>query len=194
MFLQTIAESDATDSVAEIYGKQLDSQGFVMEATKCFTARPDLLPIYTDFNDRIRAGFSLGMREWRLITFIAAKHIPSTYCSHVYGKQLIGDLGSREAVLAVQHDFRNAGLSARDVEMLGYAEKITRDASAIVEGDIDRLRAVGFSDRQITDIALCASFRNFVSRFFDAVGAGPEAIYLDSDEEFRAAMTVGKPV
>lgn len=194
MFLQTIAESEATGRVAEIYGKQIDSQGFVMEATRCFTTRPDLLPVYTDFNDRIRAGFSLGMREWRLITFIAAKYIPSTYCSHVYGKQLIGDLGSKEAVLAVQRDFRDAGLSPGDVEMLAYAEKIITNASAVTAADIDRLRAVGFSDQQISDIALCASFRAFVSRFFDAVGAGPEAIYLDSDAEFRAAMTVGKPL
>jgi hypothetical protein len=54
------------------------------------------------------------------------------------------------------------------------------------------LRAVGFSDQQICDIALCASFRCFISRFFDAVGAGPEAVYIDSDEEFRKEMTVGK--
>ncbi len=66
------------------------------------------------------------MREWRLITLIAAKHIPSTYCSYVYGKQLVGDLGSKEAVMAVQKDFRSAGLPGRDVEMLAYAEKISQ--------------------------------------------------------------------
>ena len=192
MFLQTVADEEATGRVAEIYGKAKAGLGFVMDATRCFTARPDLLPIYTDFNDQIRAGFSLGMREWRLITLIAARDIPSTYCSHVYGKQLIGDLGSKEAVLAVQRDFRTAGLSDKDVEMLAYAEQITRDASRITQTDIDRLRAVGFTDQQICDIALCASFRSFVSRFFDAVGAGPEPVFIDSDEEFRTAMTVGK--
>ncbi|KAB0268412.1 carboxymuconolactone decarboxylase family protein [Microvirga brassicacearum] len=192
MFLQTIADEDATDRVAEIYARQESQMGFVMAATKCFTARPDLLPIYTDFSDKIRSGFSLGLREWRLITLIAAKHIPSTYCSYVYGKQLIGDLGSKEAVLAVQRDFRSAGLSDRDVEMLAYAEKVTRDASRISPLDIERLRSVGFTDRQICDIALCAAFRCFVSRFFDAVGAGPDAAFVDEDAEFRSAMTVGK--
>jgi uncharacterized peroxidase-related enzyme len=192
MFLQTVAEDAATDRVAEIYEKQKSQLGFVMAAAKCFTARPDLLPIYTDFSEKIRSGFSLGVREWRLITLISAKHIPSTYCSYVYGKQLIGDLGSKEAVMAVQRDFRTAGLSDRDVEMLAYAEKITTDASQVSQRDIDRLRSVGFTDQQICDIALCAAFRCFVSRFFDAVGAGPEAAFIDSDEEFRTAMTVGK--
>jgi uncharacterized peroxidase-related enzyme len=192
MFLQTINEKQATGRVAEIYAAQKAQLGFVMEATKCFTARPDLLPIYTDFSDRIRAGFSLGVREWRLITLISAKHIPSTYCSHVYAKQLVGDLGSKEAVLAVQRDFRTAGLPDKDVEMLSYAEKVAKDASKTSQADIDRLRSVGFTDQQICDIALCAAFRCFVSRFFDAVGAGPEAAFIDADEEFRTAMTVGK--
>jgi len=194
MFLQTIEDSDATGRVAEIYERQRSQMGFVMEATKCFTARPDLLPIYTDFSDRIRAGFSLGLREWRLITLIAAKQIPSTYCSHVYSRQLIEDLGSKEAVLALQRDFRTADLSDRDREMLAYAEKIAQDASQISQADIDRLRSVGFSDRQICDIALCAAFRCFVSRFFDAVGAGTESAFIDTDEDFRSAMTVGRPV
>lgn len=194
MFLQTIAEEEAAGRVAEIYRAQKSQLGFVMAAAQCFTARPDLLPVYTDFSDKIRSGFSLGAREWRLITLIAAKHVPSTYCSHVYGKQLIGDLGSKEAVVALQRDFRMAGLSERDVEMLAYAEKIARDASQISQSDIDRLRLVGFTDQQICDIALCAAFRCFVSRFFDAVGAGPEAAFIDADETFRTAMTVGKSV
>lgn len=113
MFLQTIAEEDATGRVAEIYKTQKSQLGFVMAAAKCLSARPDLLPAYTDFSDKVRSGFSLGQREWRLITLIAAKHVPSTYCSYVYGKQLIGDLGSKEAVIAVQRDFRTAGLSDR---------------------------------------------------------------------------------
>ncbi|QCI62858.1 carboxymuconolactone decarboxylase family protein [Phreatobacter stygius] len=192
MFLQTIAEAEATGRVAEIYAAQKAQMGFVMAAAQCFTTRPDLLPAYTEFLDKIRSGFSLGPREWRLITLVAAKHVPSTYCSYVYGKQLIGDLGSKEAVMAVQRDFRTAGLSDRDVEMLAYAEQVTTDASKISQHDIGRLQSHGFTDQQICDIALCAAFRCFVSRFFDAVGAGPEAAFIDSDAEFRAAMTVGK--
>jgi alkylhydroperoxidase family enzyme len=165
-----------------------------MAATRCWTARPDLLPLYQEFADRIRGGFSLSPRDWRLITFFAARRVPSTYCSHVYGKQLIADLGTKAAVLAVQRDFRSAGLSERDVEMLAYADAIGQDASQITPAHIARLRAVGFTDVQICDIALCAAWRCFVSRFFDAVGAGPEPAFLDADAEFRDAMTVGKRI
>jgi len=192
MFLKTVGEEDATGRIAELYRAQKAQNGFIMSALQCWTARPDLLPIYQDFYDKIRAGFSLTPRDWRLITLIAAKHVPSTYCSLVYGRQLVADLGSKEAVLAVQRDFRSAGLSERDVEMLSYAETISRNASRVTQQQIARLRAVGFTDVQICDIALCAAFRCFVSRFFDAVGAGPEPAFVDADAEFRTAMTVGK--
>lgn len=194
MYLEIVPEDEATGRVAEIYAAAKAQSGFVMEATRCLTTRPDLLPLYNDFATAIRAGFSLGPRAWRLITFIAAKHIRSTYCSLVYGQQLIQDLGSKEAVLALYRDFRSAGLDAREVEMLAYAEKITKDATSIGEADIERLRAVGFTDREICDIAFCTAWRNLVSRFFDAVGAEPDAAYLDEDEMFRSTLTVGKAV
>jgi uncharacterized peroxidase-related enzyme len=192
VFLKTIAESEATGAIAEIYAKQKAQMGFVMSTAKCMTTRPDLLPVYMDFVAKIRGGFSLGERGWKLITFIVAKHVPSTYCSMVYGQQLVADLGSKEKVLAVQRDFRKAGLSAKDVAMLAYAEKIALDASRINQADVDKVRAAGFTDHEICDIALCAAFRCFISRFFDATGAGPEPAYIDSDETFRKAMTVGK--
>jgi uncharacterized peroxidase-related enzyme len=194
MFLKTVAEEEATGRIAELYQGQKAQLGFVMEAMRCWTARPDLLPIYQDFSDKVRAGFSLSPRDWRLITLIAAKHVPSTYCSQVYSKQAVADLGSKEAVLAVQRDFHTAGLNSRDVEMLRFAETITKDASRVNEQDIARLRSVGFTDVQICDIALCTAFRCFVSRFFDALGAGPEPVFIDADADFRRAMTVGREI
>ncbi|MFN4276652.1 MAG: hypothetical protein ACK4FJ_10165 [Ferrovibrio sp.] len=192
MYLQTVAEADATGALADIYKDQKARMGFVMATAFSMSPRPDLLPLYTDFMAKVRAGFSLGQREWRLITLVAAKQVPSTYCSYVYGQQLIADLGSKQAVIALQRDFRKAGLSEQDVAMLAYAEQIARDASKIGPADIEPLRRAGFSDRQICDIALRASLRCFISRFYDAVGAGPDAAYIDEDLEFRAALTVGK--
>lgn len=193
MFLKTVDPADATGDVAEIYAKETASIGFVMEATRCWTTRPEVLPLYEAFTEGVKANFSLGLRGWRLITFIAAKQVPSTYCSHVYARSLARELGKAQ-VLAIQRDFRNAGLGAKDVAMLAYAEQVARDASKVTQGDIDALREVGFSDVEISDIALCASMRAFMSRFFDATGASPEPLFLDEDEEFRTAMTVGKPI
>ncbi len=192
MFLKTIGEDEATGRVAEIYAAHKANLGFVMSATACWTSRPDLLPLWEDFFARVKANFSLTPRDWRLITFIAAQQVPSTYCAMVYGRQLLDDLGSKEKVLSVQRDFRNAGLDDRDVAMLDYAEAVAKDASRITEEDIEALRAAGFSDVQISDIALCASLRCFMARFFDATGAGPEAAFIDEDSDFQSALTIGR--
>lgn len=192
MYLETIGDANATGRVAEIYAQQRERFGKVYSTARCMTTRPDLLPVYTDFIDTIRRGFSLSMREWKLITLIAARHVPSTYCSYVYAHQLVDDLGSKEAVVAVQQDFRRAGLPTKDVEMLAYAEKIVKAPQSIERMDIERLRRAGFSDRQICDIALCASFRCFIGRFFDAVGAEPSPEFVDADPAFREPLTVGK--
>ena len=173
MFLKTITEDEATGHIAEIYAAHKAQMGFVMATAMAMTPRPDLLPLYADFVGTLRRNFSLGERGWKLVTLIAAKQVPSTYCSLVYAKQLVADLGSMEKVLEVYRDFRAAGLEAREVAMLAYAEKIAIDASKVSEDDIDGLRRLRFTDHEICDIALCTSFRCFVSRFFDAMGCEP---------------------
>ena len=194
MYLRTISDEEATGEIAELYEEARASLGFVMNGDRCWTTRADMLPLVQHMLDEARGKFSLGLRAWRLITLIAARHIPSTYCSYVYGRQLIGDLGSKEKVVAVERDFRSAGLSEKEVEMLAYAEKVVTDSAAIGEADIARLRAVGFSDLEISDIALCAAFRCFLSNYFNAVGADPEPFFVDEDAEFREALTVGRRV
>src|SRR5690606_38371753 len=108
------------------------------------------------------------------------------------GRNLANDLGSKEAVVAVVKDFRTAGLSDRDVAMLSYAQKVARRPHEISQADIDTLREHEFSEPQIADIALCASIRCFIARYFEATGAGPEAKFIDEDPPVRDTFAVGR--
>jgi uncharacterized peroxidase-related enzyme len=191
MFIKTVEPDEATGEIAALYDAEKQSMGRVMQATQCWSARPDVIVPIENLLHQIRNGFSLGLLNFRLITFVVAGDVPSSYCSHVYFRSLSGTLG-REQALAVRQDYRNAGLSDQQVEMLAYAKQITRDASLITHADIQRLRDVGFSDVNIADIALAASFRNFMSRYFDAVGAAVEPEFLDDDPVVREMMAVGR--
>jgi uncharacterized peroxidase-related enzyme len=191
MFIKTIAPDEATGEIARLYEAETASMGRVMQATQCWSARPDIIVPVESLLHQMRDGFSLGLLNFRLITFVAAQHVPSSYCCHVYFLALSKMLG-RDQALAVRRDYRAAGLSEQQVAMLAYAEAITRNASSITEADIERLRAVGFSDLNIADIALAASFRSFMSRYFDAVGARCEPEFLDDDPVVRAEMAVGQ--
>jgi uncharacterized peroxidase-related enzyme len=101
---------------------------------------------------------------------------------------------SAEQVEAVVRDYRNAGLTPADVAMCAFAEKITLNAYKVTEGDIAVLRENGFSDEDILDIALTAGFRAMFSKVLDAVGAEPDAEYLNLDPKFAEALTVGRAI
>lgn len=188
MFLKTIEPSEAEGEVAAIYANEVASMGRVMQATQCWSARPDILAPVEHLLHQIRDGFSLGLVNFRLITLVTAKLVPSSYCSHVYFKALSSVIG-RDKTLAVYRDYRNAGLTEPEIAMLAYAEQITINASLIGQADIDRLRELGFTDVNIADIALAASFRNFLSRYSDAVGAEAEPDFLDDDPAIRAELS-----
>lgn len=191
MFIKTVQPHEATGEIAALYEAEKQAMGMVMHATQCWSARPDVVVPIENLLHQIRDGFSLELLDFHLITFVVAAHVPSSYCSHVYFRSLSATLGRGKA-LAVRQDYRNAGLTEQQVEMLAYAQQITLDASRIELSDIQRLRAVGLSDVNIADIALAASFRNFVSRYFDAVGATAEPELLDEDPDIMGMMAVGR--
>lgn len=173
MFIRTVEPDKAEGEIALIYASEMAGMGRVMQATQSWSARPDILEPVESQLHQMRDGFSLGLINLRPITLIAAKHVPSSYCSHVYFKALSSMIG-REQTLAVHRNYRNTGLTDQQVAMLSYAEQITVNASRITQADIDALCAVGLTDGNIADVALAASFRNFLSRYFDAVGAMAE--------------------
>ena len=63
-------------------------------------------------------------------------------------------------------------MTAQDRVMLEFAEQITRDATRVTPAFHERLRAVGFDDRGILQIALIASWFNYINRVADSLGVG----------------------
>lgn len=61
--------------------------------------------------------------------------------------------------------------------MLAYAEKLTREPWAMVEGDIAALRAAGFHDADILDINQVTGYYAYVNRLADGLGVELEAFW-----------------
>ena len=77
-------------------------------------------------------------------------------------------------VEALEKDYTTAPISAQDRVMLDHVVKLTKDATKVGKGDIERLRGVGFDDRGILQITLIASWFNYINRVADALGVGRE--------------------
>ena len=56
--------------------------------------------------------------------------------------------------------------------MLDYVAKLTLSPAQVAPQDLERLRQVGFDDRAILQIALIASWFNYINRVADGLGVG----------------------
>jgi uncharacterized peroxidase-related enzyme len=77
-------------------------------------------------------------------------------------------------VEALEKDYTTAPISHEDRVMLDYVVKLTRDATKVWKGDMEKLRNAGFDDRGILQITLIASWFNYINRVADALGVGRE--------------------
>jgi uncharacterized peroxidase-related enzyme len=75
---------------------------------------------------------------------------------------------------AVQENYRSAGLSGREVALLDFAVKLTKEPSGIRQRDLDTLRSHGFIDEELVDAVQCISYFNFINRVLDGLGVDPE--------------------
>jgi len=74
----------------------------------------------------------------------------------------------------VKTDYREADLPPADRAMLDYAVKLTREPWRMTERDVEALRAHGFDDVAIHDIAQVAALFNYYTRLADGLGVDPE--------------------
>ena len=91
-------------------------------------------------------------------------------------------------------DHCSAGLDVVDVAVMDLAETVARDATAVAQADIERLRGIGLSDVEIFDVIAAAAARCFFSKALDALGVQADATFAKLEPELRDALTVGRPI
>src|SRR4051794_4347736 len=184
-FIDTPAESP-------LYEADLAAQGYVFNYVRVLAHRPDVVEAWKGLMGTVRS--SMDWRRYELATLAAARAIRSSYCCLAHAKVMLGqDWFTQDEIVDV---LGGAGpLDEVDRAVMDYAARVASDASAITQADVDALKAVGLSDREILDVALAAGLRCFFSKTLDAVGAMPDAQFRTVfDDELREALTVGRPV
>ncbi len=71
-------------------------------------------------------------------------------------------------------DWHTADLDARTMALLEYAEKLTMSPNACNQDNIETLRAVGWSDRAITDAVQVCAYFNYINRIAEGLGVDDE--------------------
>ena len=184
--VEPVADEKVEPSLREAYEEDLAKDGYIWNTSRVWSHRPEMLANWKQLFKPIRS--HLRLRTYELVTLAAAHAMGCVYCMLAHGSVLRKNGFSAEQVIAILDDFHNAGLPPQEVHMIEYADKISRDSKTISQTDIDVLRADGLTDQQITDVALAAVARNFISRFFDSQGAGPDPELIAQEPELWAYL------
>ena len=77
---------------------------------------------------------------------------------------------------------------------MDLAEKVGADATSVKVEDVQRLLALGLSEREVLDVVPAAAARCFFSKLLDAMGVAPDGFYRRLDGELVETLTVGRPI
>ena len=187
--IKTLNEDEVAGPLRQMYEADLARLGFVMEATRALSLKPDVAQAFETFTAAVKQASALTPQERRLISLLVADRLGSTYCVLVYAIDVERDLGGLERVLAVLHDYHDAGLSQREVAILDYA--VAAATGHPTEQHIQRLRENGLDDGAILDIAVWANLRAFRSRIYEALGVQTDPFFLEQEDLLMAVAAPG---
>ena len=166
---------DATQKYFDIC---TDKLGMIPNVLQAYAFDIDKLEAFTGlYNDVMFAESGLSKLEREMIAVTVSSINKCFYCLTAHGaavRQLSGDPKLGEALVM---NWRAANLDARQKAMLQFADLMTVNSANIVETDRDALRQVGFTDRDIWDIAATASFYNMTNRMASATDMLPNDNY-----------------
>ncbi|PRY69396.1 putative peroxidase-related enzyme [Glaciihabitans tibetensis] len=181
------ADADAAGVAAELFTGDIKDQGFVSSHTRALSLNPEALVAWENLITEIAR--PMGKRRYELVTLAAALGARSPHCRLAHGRRSLRYF-EEEQLVRIAEDYHRADLSAAEVTMMEFAERVSRSAADMTDRDTELLRDAGFSDREIVDIALAAAARNYYSRAVQAL-AVPVEVPEDISEKLRDALLRG---
>ena len=173
-----LAPAELTPAMRVYFDKCVEKLGFVPNVLRAYAFdMPKLEAFVAMYNDLMLAPSGLSKLEREMIAVAVSSENRCYYCLTAHGAAVRGL--SDDPVLGelMVMNYRAARLDRRQRAMLDFAVKLTAQPFAIEEADREAVRAAGFSDRDIWDIAAVAGFFNMSNRVATATDMRPNSIY-----------------
>ncbi|MGE0564720.1 MAG: peroxidase-related enzyme [Pseudolabrys sp.] len=129
------------------------------------------------YNDLMLGDSGLSKLEREMIAVAVSSQNRCYYCLTAHGAAVRQYSGNPLLGEQIVMNYRVARIGKRQRAMLDFAVKLTAQPWAVEEGDRERLRRVGFSDRDIWDISAVAGFFNMSNRVASATDMRPNPVY-----------------
>ena len=167
-----------TPAMQAYFKKCEEKLGFVPNVLKAYAFdMPKLEAFVAMYNDLMLAPSGLSKLEREMIAVAVSSVNRCYYCLTAHGaavRALSDDPVLGELMVM---NYRAARLNPRERAMLDFAVKLTAEPWGVEEVDREALRKVGFSARDIWDIAAVAGFFNMSNRVASATDMRPNPVY-----------------
>ena len=157
-----------------------EKSGFVPNVFLALAHRPDEFRAFFAYHDALMekdSGLTKAEREMIVVATSGANNCH--YCVVAHGAILRIRAKSAHVADQVAINHRKADITPRQCAMLDFAMKVALDARNVADEDFDALRAHGFSDEDIWDIAAVAAFFALSNRMANFTSMRPnDEFYL----------------
>ena len=178
-WLRLPAEDDVPEEARALWAAPREKLGFVPNVLRVMALRPTHLLGWNAYYDELMRGDSgLSKAQREMIAVVVSAQNRCHYCVVSHSAALRKLTGDPTLVEQLATNYRYAPVEGRDRAMLDYAVKLTADSAACTLDDIDALRAAGWSDEDILDIAEVAAMFNFTNRLASGLGWQPNPEYF----------------
>jgi len=163
----------------EAYFKKCEEKlGFVPNVLLAYAFDNAKLEAFAAFyNDLMLGASGLSKLEREMIAVVVSAQNRCYYCLTAHGAAVRTYSGDPALGELMAMNYRAAKLTKKQRAMLDFSVKITNNSAAIEDEDREALRRVGFTDRDIWDIAAVAGFFNMSNRIASATDMRPNAVY-----------------
>jgi uncharacterized peroxidase-related enzyme len=187
-----LAEPPASEATEAVYAADRESDGYVWNVTRLWGWRPDLYESFAALRTGLMESSALTPRDFAVLVAATAAERADSYCSFAWGQKL-ATLTDDETAAQVLTGAQARGLTEREAALADWARRVVDDPNETSEREIERLRDVGLSDREIFEATAFVGFRLAFSTVNDALGAAPDKQLADAaPERVRSAVTYGR--
>ena len=167
--LNTVPPKDATGSVKEIYA-MFEGIGLPVPLTmQMFSASPDLIGLQGQMMNYFMNHPKLSHSLLAHIRLLTAHEENFAYCMELNSRILTSMIGlGEEQVAAAIQDPQAATLQPEEKVLLAFVLKVVRDPALTAGDDVDALKALGWSDRDVFDATITAMNMVAVGLMFKA--------------------------
>jgi uncharacterized peroxidase-related enzyme len=160
------------------FGKCMEKLGFVPNVLAAYAFDNAKLEAFVNmYNDLMLAPSGLSKIEREMIAVAVSSVNRCYYCLVAHGAAVRGMSGDPALGELMAMNYRAARLTKRQRAMLDFAVKLTAEPWAVEDADREGLRKVGFTARDIWDIAAVAGFFNMSNRVASATDMRPNSVY-----------------